>query len=428
MAIIQFDNGQKVKFDGNPTSQDVDEVAASLGIGAKPIDNKVSFLQKAANPMTYINSQIQGQKQVGELTGILPAVREIARPFWSTYQSAKSLFTGKPEESLKIPFVGEVKTYSQQGALDRVISGIDVLSALPFVKAARVGVAATTPALKAAAEKLYESLLKPLKSDVRRVVGYNSLQEKAASVVKTGLEQGIKITRKGQAKLTSMIDTLDTEVDSLIEEGKAAGSKIDLYKLVDYTKNLRDHYGKAFGGEELVKKLDDFTINFIKPKWDKFGQYMPIEEAQATKQATYRLIKTFGDALSGKVEDEVKKQLARGVKDDIAKQVPEIDLLNQAEKKLLDLQPALDRAIQRLSKKDIIGLSDLGVVGAEILSTKGKLLGIPSLMWKVVTSPAVKSTIAIRMNQLSKLKTDGWSYAGKRALSGLLNYFKDFVE
>lgn len=36
MATIIFSNGQKVEFDGNPTPQDVEEVALSLGIESKP--------------------------------------------------------------------------------------------------------------------------------------------------------------------------------------------------------------------------------------------------------------------------------------------------------------------------------------------------------------------------------------------------------
>lgn len=36
MAIIQFENGVRVKFNGNPTPQDVEEVARQLGIDGKP--------------------------------------------------------------------------------------------------------------------------------------------------------------------------------------------------------------------------------------------------------------------------------------------------------------------------------------------------------------------------------------------------------
>lgn len=44
MAIIQFDNGQKVKFNGTPTAKDVEEVAIKLGI-----QKKKSTLQKAGD-------------------------------------------------------------------------------------------------------------------------------------------------------------------------------------------------------------------------------------------------------------------------------------------------------------------------------------------------------------------------------------------
>ena len=39
MAIIQFDNGVKVEFNGNPTPKDVEEVANKLGIN-KPTQKK----------------------------------------------------------------------------------------------------------------------------------------------------------------------------------------------------------------------------------------------------------------------------------------------------------------------------------------------------------------------------------------------------
>jgi len=47
MATIQFDNGQKVQFNGTPTEKDIEEVSVKLGI-----TKKKSFLQKAGDLFT----------------------------------------------------------------------------------------------------------------------------------------------------------------------------------------------------------------------------------------------------------------------------------------------------------------------------------------------------------------------------------------
>lgn len=120
MPIVQFETGQKVKFDSTPSQQDIDEVAEKLGI------KKV------------ISTPVQQPQQEGFLKS---TAKSILKPFGevgtSAYNLAKSigyLTIGKTEkagEELKkereLPFLGKTKPAitGEEGAikLGRKVAG-----------------------------------------------------------------------------------------------------------------------------------------------------------------------------------------------------------------------------------------------------------------------------------------------------------------
>jgi hypothetical protein len=129
---------------------------------------------------------------------------------------------------------------------------------------------------------------------------------------------------------------------------------------------------------------------------------MNAADAQAMKQGTYRVLKgKFGEQGSASVE--AQKALARGLKEEIANQFPEISNLNSTESRLLDLQPILERAVGRISNHQLIGIGT-PVTGAAADAIAGPGVGRVAMVMKaVLDNPNVKSRLAISLSKGAKI-------------------------
>jgi hypothetical protein len=126
-------------------------------------------------------------------------------------------------------------------------------------------------------------------------------------------------------------------------------------------------------------------------------------DAQEMKQGTYQVLKgKFGEQGSAAVE--AQKALARGLKEEIASQFPEISNLNAGLSKMLDLEPALERAVNRISNHQTVGIGT-PIVGAAAKAVTGKaLIAAPLMVMKaVLDDPYVKSRLAIAVSKSSKI-------------------------
>jgi hypothetical protein len=121
----------------------------------------------------------------------------------------------------------------------------------------------------------------------------------------------------------------------------------------------------------LQKTLNDFKnqvtplsdIASIQKAWDEFlnhpflkGNDIPVRQAQEMKQGTYKALgdKSYGE-LKG-AETESQKALARGLKEEIAKAVPEVRPLNAEESKLLNALSMAERRSLMEANKNPAGL------------------------------------------------------------------------
>jgi hypothetical protein len=97
---------------------------------------------------------------------------------------------------------------------------------------------------------------------------------------------------------------------------------------------------------------------------------------------------------------EAQKALARGIKEELANQFPELSDLNAREGGLLDLQPVLEKAVQRIGNHQIMGIGTPITAGAaKVVSGSNKVGAVAGLMKAVLDNPAVKSKLAIALNQ-----------------------------
>lgn len=212
--------------------------------------------------------------------------------------------------------------------------------AIPAVLGGLLG-KATQPAFQSGGKRLMQSALKPLSKDIA-----SGAAEKG---VKTLLEEGANVSGGGAQKLQTMIDALNRDVTqrvatspAMVDKGHAAGE-------------VMGTLGKF---RQQVNPVADESA--ILNAWKEFsGRYpakIPIQQAQAVKQGTYKaLAGKYGEV--GSASTEAQKALARGLRKGIEEQIPEVKLLNMKESELINALNQVERRVGIGANRDIGGLA-----------------------------------------------------------------------
>jgi len=159
--------------------------------------------------------------------------------------------------------------------------------------------------------------------------------------------------------------------------------------------------------EFLNKHTDQAPYTKIAPSLDE-GGFVPngegstpverpltLAEAQAEKVGTYRQLKdkAYGELKSSSIE--AQKALARGLKEDVYAQYPELQALGAREGALIDLEGQLERYAARHGNRDAIGIgTPLKMIAG------GKVAG---MLAGALEFPGVKSRLAIALNRAAQV-------------------------
>lgn len=229
------------------------------------------------------------------------------------------------------------------------------------------------------AKTLMQSALKPTLQQ--------SQSGKAETAINTLLERELPVTQGTVEQLSGDIGSLNEEIAN-----KIAGST-GTVKKSEVLKRLGD-----LGGERSLQVAPETDINAINDIQRQFLQYnkgvynpdvIPVQTAQGLKQGTYSALQNkYGKEMGA--GEEAQKALARGLKEEIATQMPEVANLNQQESKLLDTLDVTERRMFMTLNKDPFGWS---MLATHPLKTAAMLMD---------RSPAFKSLAAIQVNKLAK--------------------------
>lgn len=290
-------------------------------------------------------------------------------------------------------------------------------SVLPTA-AGRVALIGKTP------EAAYESALKPSTT--------LSPAERTAAI-QTGLKESIPVSKGGLEKIGSLIDDLNQKIateirndpnrpidpNAVATRADAAKAKFanqvnaqpDLNAIEASRQQFLNEQGAQPGTPGTAPRptgLLDAQGNPIMSQGTPATPPQPAPpmgatDAQAMKQGTYRVLRgKFGEQGSASVE--AQKSLARGLKEEIATQFPEISKLNATESQLLDLQPLLERAVNRISNRDAVGIGSPIAGTAAAAMTKSTLAGgAVTVLKSVLDNPAIKSRLAIAVSKGAKI-------------------------
>lgn len=359
-------------FEGLVESKEPQTFGEAVSQGLAPAKE---LAKKAAAPMQHLGEIIAAHK-AGNKEGVMSAVSKFIDSFIPGTGNAEELTsqTIKDVQEGNVPAVlGTAAGLGTQLALTR--------------SALKEPVAGPGPT----AQKLYQSALKP-------PPGSYSTSE-VTSMVKTGLKYEIPVSAGGIDKLHGLVADLNKAVQAEIDAGAAAGKTVDKYAVTSRLAGTSKKFATQVNPEADLKAVGESGNEFLRNQPTK----IPASEAQAIKSGTY---KQLGDKAYGELSSatkEAQKSLARGIKEELETQFPEIKGMNAQESKLFELQPALERAVRRIDNHDIISLGSkvAAGTGAVIGGAPGAVAG--GILERALGMPMVKSRLAIALASKGKM-------------------------
>lgn len=187
------------------------------------------------------------------------------------------------------------------------------------------------------------------------------------------------LTHAAQPDLSAdALDQLTADrVDQISRQAAANGLPV---KVMDDADQLRQYRAKMGEGQKALIPI-------------------PAAKAQAIKQGTYAQLKSqsYGQLKSAEVESQ--KALARGIKEELEQQFPELSQQNANLSSAYNLQPYLEKAIGRISNHNVLSLGDMVAAGAGAAAEGPMGAGVAALMRHIVGSPEIKSRLAIALTK-----------------------------
>jgi hypothetical protein len=237
--------------------------------------------------------------------------------------------------------------------------------------------------------KLYQSALKP---------STTMPTSQVKSVIKTALDNSVPVSGEGVDKLGKLISDLSDKVTQQIQSAKP-GATVNAKNVASRLTDTAKRFSKQVNPSSDLAAIADSGKEFL----DTQPANIPVADAQAIKQGTYTQLKgkAYGELKGATIE--AQKSLARGIKEELETQFPEIKGLNAQQAKLIDLDGVLERAVRRIDNHQLFGLGTPAAAAAGYAATGTPAGAMASGIIKMVLDqPEVKSKLAIALNRVGK--------------------------
>jgi len=220
---------------------------------------------------------------------------------------------------------------------DEIATGAAIGAALP-------GIPVVGNRLTSKARDWMYSAVKPTTADVESGA--------AQRAIETMLEEGVNPTMqrtifgRGLDTLKEKVGNLNNQIADIIQNSKGNVSKSSVLSyLDDLERKAMQQVNPANDLNAIQKVRDEFISHPLAQ-----GQTIPVQLAQKLKSGTYKAVgaKSYGEL--GSTATEAQKQLARGLKEEIAIAEPSVAGINAQESSLINaLNVSERRALQELN-------------------------------------------------------------------------------
>lgn len=240
-------------------------------------------------------------------------------------------------------------------------------------------------------ERLYQSAAKfhpSLPLDVR------------SRIAKTALNEEIMPKASDLDRLRTDIDRVQGIVDTKIDRATRAGKKIPLEDIFKNIRTLRKKQTLRVDPAKKRKVVDDL-IQGIKDEAKLTGrEKLTPNQAQELKQSIYKELETaYSNVSEAPISVKARKELARGIKENIEEIIPEVKQLNKNNSDRIALMNELESSLGGLSNKNLvdIGLYSKARAGRFAAGPSGMLVG---LTLGLLDGSRAKARLAIIANRL----------------------------
>jgi hypothetical protein len=340
---------------------------SSEGMSAANYDllaRAAKFVSGSFSPKALAASGAIAAANTNPITGIPVDVGLIAHGGYTAVKNAPAALQGNPE-----------------AAESALLGGAEAAGAGAGLGAVRPSVGGN----QVLARRLYQSALKP-----------STTLEPAerAAILQTGLEKGIPVSEAGATKIASSLADLQNQVKATIARNPNAPISTQAV-----ASRLNPVMQRA---AQQVNPMGDLgTISDVGQEFTGThpGQ-IPATQAQAIKTGTYQALgeKSFGELKGASIE--AQKALARGLKEELENQFPELKNLNAQQKQLFDLAIPINRALGRINNRELLGIGTPIAGGAAEAVTGNAHVGMAAaIMKQIFEHPEVKSRLAIALNR-----------------------------
>lgn len=213
-------------------------------------------------------------------------------------------------------------------------------------------------------------------------------------MVDAALRNEIPISKGGLEKLGALIDDTNAKIKNLIDTGSNQGATVNKFAVASRLGNTVSKFSNQVNPNADLNAIGESGNEFLENQPNE----IPASQAQSLKQGTYQQLKSraYGELKSATVESQ--KALARGIKEELVSQFPELKDLNAEDSKLINLEGVLETAVNRIGNHQLVGIGTPIAAGATKAITGSTVLGaIAGTLKGVVDNPIVKSKIAIAL-------------------------------
>jgi hypothetical protein len=231
----------------------------------------------------------------------------------------------------------------------------------------------------------YQSALKPS----------TTLSEaQRTAIVNTGLREKIPVSAKGLEDLSDLIQDINSKMDSAIPANST--QTVSKAEVASRLGPVAQQFAAQVNPESDLNAINESGKEFLRNQ----PANIPVQDAAALKTGTYRSLgnKAYGELKGAQIESQ--KALARGIKEELITQFPELEQLGIRDQQLLNLQPVLERAVNRIGNHQLIGIGTPVTTGAaKALTGSNTLAGVAGVLKAVLDNPMVKSRLAIALSK-----------------------------
>lgn len=358
-----------------PQQPDYDALAKAHGgvdydaIAARVSAPSASAPPKASSSVDWVDRLVQWLPEVGGFTG--GTVGAVGGPAGAIMGAALGGGAGEAYKELINRARGHVAAPASSLEAAQAVAKSGAVQG-----AAQAVGEAVVPAAKFMGQRLMQSAVKP---GVKTLTQATKAGESTPRVVQTLLDEGINVTPAGVGKLQALLASTNDDIAKAIAPSTA---KIEPLSVASRLTDTAKRFATQVNPQPDLEAISRVGENFL----DAQAKPITVQAAQALKQGTYaRIGEKYGREVAASIEAE--KALARGLKEEIAANVPGVSALNAREGRLLEALDTVGRRVALAGNRDPIGFAWVAHNPTTFLAAL------------IDRSPAVKSLLARGMYQ-----------------------------